>query len=220
MLPQFLRGAPTGLGIAPRSWKEWLFATALLISSLAVFVPFDPQMPWDGLDPSWKFGMNQAIAQGLVLGKDIIFTFGPYASIYTKTFHPATDHLMIWGSFYLAISFSVAAFLNFREHKKFLGVGLLVVLSTIIYSRDALFFFYPLMVGVYLFKATNSEPAPPSNRARFQVLLIFLFAPLGLFPLIKGSLLIACVAVIILSALLLIRIRRWKLALLIGITGW
>jgi len=39
--------------------------------------------------------MNQAIAQGLSFGDDIVFTFGPYASVYTQLYHPATVRLMV-----------------------------------------------------------------------------------------------------------------------------
>ena len=59
----------------------------LFITLICIFVPFSPAMPGEGLDPSWVFGMNQAVAQGFAFGRDLIFTFGPYASIYTKTFH-------------------------------------------------------------------------------------------------------------------------------------
>ena len=68
----------------------WLL---LLITAIATFVPFSPAMPATSLDESWVFGMNQATAQGLSFGKEMIFTFGPYASIYTKSYHPSTDYL-------------------------------------------------------------------------------------------------------------------------------
>ena len=43
----------------------------LLITTIAKFVPFSPAMPAAGLDPSWVFGLNQAVAQGLSFGKEI-----------------------------------------------------------------------------------------------------------------------------------------------------
>lgn len=77
----------------------------LLITTIAIFVPFSPEMPGTGLDPSWQFGINQAMAQGLSFGKEIIYSFGPYASIYTRLFHPSTDFMMLSGSLYLALSY-------------------------------------------------------------------------------------------------------------------
>jgi len=189
--------------------KNFFFAIILLITSLAIFVPFSPQMPREGLDPSWVFGMNQAIGQGLVLGRDIVFTFGPYASIYTMTFHPATDHLMVWGGGYLGLSFFVVAFLNFRATKWHLRVGLLFVLAAIMYSRDPLFFFYPLLVGIYLYKEISSGGIGQSYSKSFYLLLFIMFSPLGLLPLIKGSALVACFAIIVFCCVLLFRKRNW-----------
>src|SRR3979490_2751051 len=90
---------------ASQTIGQLLFSVLLLITTICVFVPFSPSMPGEGLDPSWAFGMNQAVAQGLAFGRDIIFTFGPYASIYTTNFHPATDGLMVWSSLYLGLAF-------------------------------------------------------------------------------------------------------------------
>src|SRR5580765_5135422 len=83
---------------------HWAFLT---VTSLAVFVPFSPRFPAAELDSSWMFAMNQAVAQKLVFGKEIIFTFGPYASIYTEMYHPATDHLMIWGSLFIGVCYAL-----------------------------------------------------------------------------------------------------------------
>nr|WP_241480456.1 hypothetical protein [Legionella norrlandica] len=56
---------------------NWVLKFVLLIVVIAVFVPFSPKMPAPGLDASWAVGLNQAIAQGLAFGKDILFTLGP-----------------------------------------------------------------------------------------------------------------------------------------------
>ena len=64
-------------------------------------------MPESGLE-SWVLALNQAVAQGLRFGTDVVFTFGPYATVYTRNYHPATDGLMIFGSLYLALCFSLA----------------------------------------------------------------------------------------------------------------
>lgn len=189
--------------------KNWFFAPVLLITSLTVFVPFAPDMPGESLDPSWMFGVNQAVAQGLVFGKDIIFTFGPYSSIYTKAFNAATDHLMVWGGFYLGVSFFVVAYLNFKDSKWYLRVGLLLVLAGLMYSRDALFFFYPLLVGVFLFKVIAIDGGEHNSSKRWYGLLVIMFFPLGLLPLIKGSSLIPCLAMVVLVSTFLLKWRAW-----------
>lgn len=198
--------------------KEKLFFAALLLVAVAVFVPFSPNMPWESLDPSWVYGMNEAVAQGMSFGKDIVFTFGPYASIYTKTYHPATDQLMIWGAFYLAISFAIAAYLNFRMTGWPLKLALLAVLSAVMYRLDALFFFYPMLVGVQVYHLAISFDSKRDAGIAESALRIALFAPFGLLPLIKGSALIACAAISVLSIALLAKRGRWKLCILIGLT--
>lgn len=205
------RKRPFSIAWAPSNrTQNWVFGPLLLITVLAIFVPLTPGVKWSELDQSWAFGMNQAIAQGLVFGKDIVFTFGPYASIYTKTFHPATDHLMVGGGFYLGLSFFFVAFLNFRDSRWPVRWVLVAVLASIMYSRDALFFFYPLLVGIYLFKAVSFDGFQPSNRTNWYLLLIVLFFPLGLLPLIKGSALIACAGIVAFSGVLLLNERDWK----------
>lgn len=198
--------------------KAKMFFLALVLVAVVVFVPFAPGMPWEGLDPSWVYGMNEAVAQGMAFGKDIVFTFGPYASIYTKAYHPATDHLMIWGSLYLAISFAIVAYLNFKSAAWPLQIALLAVLSAVMYSPDALFFFYPMLVGVHVYRYATSSRLTKSIGWRDFLLIVILFAPFGLFPLIKGSVLIASLAIAVLSIALLAKRAQWKLCLLIGST--
>ncbi len=195
--------------------KENLFLAALLLVTVAVFVPFSPGMPWESLDPSWVYGMNEAVAQGMSFGKDIVFTFGPYASIYTKTYHPATDKLMIFGSLFLAISFTTAAYLNFRMTRGLLKLGLLVVLSTVMYSRDALFFFYPMLVGIQFYNWVRSFDSKREVSTAEISLNLVLLVPFGLLPLIKGSALIACVAISVLSIALLARRGEWRICTLV-----
>ncbi len=99
----------TGTKVSDQSWFEFLFIRFsrlfFITTFFAVFVPFMPLMPSSGLDSSWKFAMNQAIAQQLNIGSDVIFTFGPYASIYTMVYHPTTDHLMMLGSCLISIGY-------------------------------------------------------------------------------------------------------------------
>lgn len=177
-----------------RSSSNWAFPILLLITSISVFVPFSPRMPGEGLDPSWALGINQAITQGLQIGRNIIFTFGPYASIYTKSFHPETDNLMIWGSLYIALSFCLVAFLNFRDSDWRLQGAFLAVLAGVSHLMDPLMFYYPLLVGVYIFKLATSPLKAILKTSPGYILIIFLVMPFGLLPLIKSSFLIVCVA--------------------------
>lgn len=191
-----------------RTLGKILFFAALLVTSACMFVPFAPQMPGSGLDPSWIFGMNQALAQGLSFGRDVVFTFGPYSSVYTRHFHPATDGLMMAGGAYIALCFFIASALNFQNAKWPLQVGLLAVLTATTVSKDALFFFYPLLAGIYLFRVITANHEPRKTPIRKSLLVAFLFSPFGLLPLIKGSMLGACGIVLILASILLLKHKR------------
>jgi hypothetical protein len=151
-------------------------------------------MPAPGLDTSWMFAMNQGVAQGFVFGKDIVFTFGPYASIYTELYHPATDKVMIWGSLFLGLSYALLLLL-LGKGDQINGLLLYVIfLACLVDSRDALFFSYPLLMALVVYRLTL--PDEHALRLRLanplEYAVSLLFAPLGLLPLIKGSLLPIC----------------------------
>lgn len=189
-----------------------VFFIVLACTALAVFTPFSPALPGEGLDPSWMLAMNQAIAQGLVIGSEIAFTFGPYAAIYTKAYHPATDHMMIWGAMYLGLSFSLAAYLNFKDTSRTMQLALLLVLGGLIYFPDALLFFYPLLVGASLYRSIAENEIEKTGVPSFAAILVALITPFGLLPLIKGSALVACIMTVLFSVFLLVKTGRRKLA--------
>ncbi len=142
--------------------------------------------------------MNQAAAQGLAFGKDIIFTFGPYASIYTRCYHPSTDMLMVCGTLYLALSYWACLVVLMRGVQWRWVLAVCAILAGLRYTKDPLLLSLPLLAGLLSFKLIHSEEARPvkSQSAAWHVAL--LFAPLGLLPLVKGSLLILCAAVAVL----------------------
>jgi len=194
---------------------NWGLQALLFITVICIFVPFSPEMPGEGLDPSWVFGMNQAVAQGLAFGREVVFSFGPYASIYTKVYHPATDHLMLVGSLYLGLSYGLAVFLLTRNSRWYLLIAFWVVLAGLMYSRDALFYSYPLLVGLFCYQMIDAHEEVALGTNLTLALTIILFLPFGLFPLIKGSMLILCGTIAILSATFFAANRRWKLAIVV-----
>ena len=172
-----------------------------------------PGMPeYEGLDPSWTFGMNQAVAQGLAIGRDIIFTFGPYASIYTREYHPATDHMMILGSLYLALSYWFALLLlSINSPLMVLFIFFLAAGSV---SYDALLFSYPLIATLVLLKVNVASERQLVSVASSIVLLF----PFGLLPLIKGSLILICGPAAIVAALHFYLKSRRILSAVVAIT--
>lgn len=182
---------------------KYLIYAFSIITILFVFVPLNPRMPQSGLDPSWVISMNEAVAQNLKIGKEIIFTFGPYASIYTQSYHPATDNLMIFGSIFLGICYAVSLLYLANERKLYILFGFLFFLSGLMCSRDSLFFSYPLILAAITIKFITEHDQYKNEKPTPWIVLFIaiIFAPLGLLPLIKGSfLLICCVITVAISA--------------------
>ena len=69
----------------------------LLLSTWCLLVAF-PALPPPGgmgLDPSWVLGINRAHVQGLVMGRDLVWTYGPLG--YLSIPSPAGQHM--WPAF-------------------------------------------------------------------------------------------------------------------------
>lgn len=173
------------------------------ITIVCVFIPLSPLMPMEGLDNSWMFGINQAVGQKLAFGRDIIFTFGPYASVYTKEYHPATDFLMLLGSSCLAISYCVGTFFLIGKEQWGVGIALAAVLAGIMLSRDALLFSYALIVGLSVYKLIMLVKNEQYSNKLSKLIMVGLFFCFGLPPLIKGSMLILYGAISLICAFFL-----------------
>jgi hypothetical protein len=170
-------------------------------------------MPFSGLDPSWKFGMNQAMAQGFSFGQEIIFTFGPYASIYTKMYHPATDFMMMSGSLYLALSYWICLIFLTKDVRWPWLLAFCTILVVMRYLPDTLLFSFPLLVGLASFKITSSQYKISVKSKATIFYFALLFAPFGLLPLIKGPLIILCGTIVFLSGAFFIANKHRVLAI-------
>ena len=60
-----------------RRTLPWLALALLAVLAVDAYVPLSPFMPRNDVDGSWILALNQAVARGLVFGRDIVFTFGP-----------------------------------------------------------------------------------------------------------------------------------------------
>lgn len=197
----------------PSRLARALLHLVLLLTAACIFVPFLPTLARDGLDESWMLGMNTALAEGLVPGRDIVFTLGPYAAIYTRNYHPATDAGMLWGSLFLALSFAFVLQQLCRRATWPQYLLVLAVFAGIAYSRDALLLFIPLLAGAYAYdlirRGTRDSLQAPATLAA----LTLAYAPFGLLILVKGSMLVACLVTQALSIALFLARRQMRAAL-------
>lgn len=183
----------------------------LVITVFCIFLPLLPVLPSaEPLDPSWTIGINQAVAQGLRFGKDVIFTFGPYAAIYNKAFHPATEHLELIGSLYLAALYAFALIGVFKRANIAILIGIWLLLAGFTTTYDCLFFSYGLLVATYCWKMQSNTLSETRGTSIFRLAVIsLLFTGFGLYPLIKGTLFAFYGAIACLTMLFYAWHRQW-----------
>jgi hypothetical protein len=177
---------------APRPVRSRLRAVwlaVLIVTVACVLIPLDPVQPSAGLDPSWVLAMNEAVARGLAFGRELVLTFGPYASVFTRAYHPATDTAMLVASAGLALGLCVgiARLTEGRGAGWPLTFALTLVLA--VPSRDVLMFAIPLIAALVVLDPRDDGTRDTGPSA---LLLALLFAPLGLLPFSKGSLIVPC----------------------------
>ncbi len=188
----------------------WSF---LILTTLCVFIPLSLRLPEAGLDPSWVLGMNQAVAQGLVFGRELVFTFGPYSSVYTLRYHPATDLLMLMGSAWLVLGWLAAVrHLDFQRSWLICALTLAVLLLT---TRDQLFFSYCFIATLLVYRHYFIGPLDGCRSLLKEWSLVLVFIPLGLLPLVKISLLPSCVLASALACGMLLMRRQWGVSLVV-----
>jgi hypothetical protein len=179
-----------------------------LVVVIAVFVPFVPAMPAPGLDNSWKWAANVAVAQGLGFGREFIFTAGPYTSILTRSYHPATDPMMMAGGFYLASVYWLCFALLAQGARLPWVTGFVAVFAVVMYApnpwdlhqRDALLLSLPLLIALQTFKAVE-KGGSGLLRGRWRLAaFVMVYSALGLPPLIKGSFIVPSLGTAILGA--------------------
>jgi len=194
----------------------------LLVTVVCVFAPFQPDLPMGDSESSWALGLNQAVAQGMVFGRDILYTLGPYSSISTRAYHPATDHLVLFGLIYLGLLFGTTLVLLSRGSRWYLLLAVWLVLAGFllardpVYVRDTLLLAYPFLVGVYC--CTLLQRTGGGRGVGSVTLLLLLFSPFGLLPLVKGSFLVLCTVVALLAVLVLALHRQWVPAVAVAVS--
>jgi hypothetical protein len=206
------RTATTGRLVQP------VLSTLLLLTAMVTFVPFSPGMPAAGLDHSWMLAINQAVAQGLSFGDQVIFTFGPYSSIYTRLYHPATDAMILAASVFLALSYWCSLVVVTYGVRWPWIVSFCVISLAGTDSRDATFFLQPLLatLATYQIVPSSAEGLRPAT-SRF-IWVAVLLAPLGLLPLVKGSMLVLCNTLGALCVLFALAHRRIALAVMCALS--
>jgi hypothetical protein len=171
-------------------------------------------MPGLGLDSSSWFATNEAVGQGLVFGRDIVFVFGPYGGIRNLQYHPATDGLILATSTLLAVAFVAGvmtlALASSRRYWALLGPLAIALVALV----DPLLVTLPvLLVFVLARQALPVEhPNRPVSPALAGTAVVLLLMSLALLPLVKATFAVEAALVLPVALLMLFRRRRWAAA--------
>lgn len=200
------RSKPMGALNSVPPWLGYLAVAFAAVVGTLIIVPFDPAMPGLDLDGSWPAAVNTAVGRGLAFGRDVIFTMGPYASVYSRQFSPATWHLMLFGSAAYAVAVLCAIFASV-PHGRRPWLFLLPFLIAMPGMHDGFFLCVPWLLVI-----TALHRGGRGGVVSFLPTYM-LVAVVALLLLIKGSTLVTAVACTGVVMLLLGRHHRLHLFL-------
>jgi hypothetical protein len=168
-------------------WLTGGIGLVALILTALFLIPFSPSMPEAGLDASWRYALNEAVAEGRVFGQEVIFTFGPLGSVFTGRFHPATDTIMMVGSALYAAGFCIA--FAVLAHPRRHAFAIFLVVAVCLTSRDAGFLVLPFVLLLAILRLTLPPGSSLQLRATPLILLgiAISISAVAMEPLIKGS---------------------------------
>jgi hypothetical protein len=205
------------------SWSSKITMVALATAFLWVLlliVPFAPAQPAADFDSSWHYAMNMAAASHLAFGRDIVWTVGPLAAVYTRQYHPALDSLMLGVSVMVAIAM-VAGLATLATPRRRPWLLLLPLLLGMQLLPDAQFMILPLLLVLLA-----RHEAARTSQVSGNLTLLFVSACCALLPYIKRNLTLLLFFGLIFSvAILWQRRTRLAVALMVvcvatSIVGW
>ncbi|MBB5345779.1 hypothetical protein [Tunturibacter empetritectus] len=194
--------------------KVW-FPLFAAITVIGLIVPLNPETPRGGIDRSWVMSMNEAVADHMRIGHDVIFTFGPYAAMYSQVYHPLVDHLILLTSLIFALCYLGALLYMAGNENRTIAILFLVFLGWFAQSRDALFFSYPLLLALSAAKFCGHQEKQPQSNFRRLASVAALCIPLGILPLVKGNMIVLCAMMVLLIASYLLYQRYVMLAVVV-----
>ncbi|UPG84805.1 hypothetical protein L2Y94_15975 [Luteibacter aegosomatis] len=190
-------------------WVGILAAVFGIVCGLLIIVPFNPVMPALNLDSAWAAASNAAVERGLAFGRDFIFTFGPYASVYTRMYSPGTDRLMLLASLFLASTTLMALLVSVPPSRRAWLVALPILIA-MPGMHDAF-----LLCTPWLLVLLVAHDKAPYRTSRL-LLVHAMVAACALLLLIKGSTSVSSVACVAIAALVVHQRHRLQLLLLPG----
>ena len=186
----------------------------LVLLSLLTVVWLSPGFPYPGQDSAWVLAVNQAVADRLAFGRDVIYPLGPWGNVYAGQYHPATDRMMLAGGTVVALALAGGLSVLARGSRRWV-VLLVPLLVATVGERDPVFVTMPLL----LLAVAVARPAPAVPPDKWPGIwraaaLLLLTVSCALLTLIKGTFGTQAVPMVGLAVLAVLSSRRFWLAAL------
>jgi hypothetical protein len=179
---------------------------AMVMSALSILLmdPIFGTLPGINLDLSWPYTLADATAHHIPFGRDMVFTFGPLSSIYTRFFLPDKRLAVVILKAVLVLAFCLSALAMSRRSVRWVALALPLLLANLLLT-DPFF-----LVAPWLLVALAARPI--ENRHRHAAGLVALAVVLGPLLLVKGTLALPLAMSVGAAAIAVVR-RSWALAL-------
>lgn len=175
------------------SSKTYILYTVLLVINLIVLIiPLAPMQPSAELDPSWMLSVNQAFSQDLVFGREFIFTIGPYGSLYTWQYHPATSILTLTSAIAFTFGWTIAL-LGLTAGRQHIALFLLSIFLLTTKSHDLMLLGYPFLIMLWTASYQDKAFEKKIYSRLTDLTKLYAISLLGLLPLVKLSTLPLCI---------------------------
>ncbi len=188
----------------------------LVLLSLLTVVWLSPGLPYPEQDSAWVLALNQAVANRLAFGRDVIYPLGPWGNVYAGQYHPATDSMMLAGGTVVALALAGGLSALARGGRRWV-ILLAPLLVATVGQRDPVFVAMPLLLLAVAVAVARPAPAAPPDRwpgIWRAAALLLLIVSCALLTLIKGTFGTQAVPMVGLAVLALLSGRRFWLAAL------
>ena len=188
--------------------RLYLFLITFLLT-LSWFLPMNPAVIGEGLDPSWKVTLNYAFLEKLSFGQNVIFTYGPLSFLNTNMFHPSLYGFVFVYQVLVALVFAAisVAILNVKRNM-FVKSLLYIAMIIIAIQSSAVVDNLNLALPVLLVIVVGIQKLTQNNRTFLNAIVVLLLILLALTLLAKGSSLLIVIPVLLMLDITRILERR------------
>ena len=154
----------------------------LIFFSILLFLPKALiENPTGGVDPSWKISINMALHQGLVFGKDWVFTYGPLGFLSTRVpTYIGIMPILIYDIFVIGVLFYILryTFKSLNNTVKWLAVPYFIMMIS--HNSEATFQLFTLFIFLVFHHYRTQSIISLALATTISVLIFFIKLNLGI----------------------------------------